>query len=224
MSAEHLNTTQPPAAAPEEAAQAPNKGRRKAVLIAALAVVALVGAGLTAAFTVRDATADNVITFGSVRMKTIEQELRNGELVDVPDGYEVKAVSGVASREVSFQNVGASDMYVRARPQMQAVSGSGDEVDGAEAVTDFEMATFGWTEKDGWWYYDEPVAAATDGTQNGETTSPLMTGIEFVGDFYGVVGAGGKFEFTVEAQAVQVDNNGSSALTATGWPAEGAQN
>ena len=44
MSAEHLNTTQPQASAPEHAAQAPNKGRRKAVLIAALVVVALVGA------------------------------------------------------------------------------------------------------------------------------------------------------------------------------------
>ena len=231
MSAEHLNTTQPQASAPEHAAQAPNKGRRKAVLIAALAVVALVGAGLTAAFTVRDVTTQNVVTFGSVTMRTIEQEERAGVLVDVPEGYEVKAATGLASRVVSFQNVGSSDMYVRARPHMQAISETGENRDGADTVTTFHMdATGAWKQgTDGWWYYvggennDGRVSAATDGSGAGETTDALMTGVEFEGDFYDVAGANGKFVFTVEAQAVQADNNGESALEATGWPAEGAQ-
>lgn len=231
MSAEHLNNTQPPAPAPDQATKTPEKGRRKAVLIAVLAVVALVGTGLTAAFTVRDASANNVIAFGGVSLRTIEQEERaDGTLADVPEDYEVKATSGLASRIVSFQNAGASDLYVRARPVMRAESGSGEDRGDASAVTEFQMDQTGaWVRQaDGWWYYtggekDGRVAAATDGSGAGETTAPLMEGIEFVGDFYNVVGPGGKFVFTVEAQAVQADNNGESALDATGWPAGGAQ-
>lgn len=233
MSAEHLNTTQPPATKPDQATKAPERGRRKAVLIAALAVVALVGAGLTTAFTVREANANNVIAFGSVCMQTIQQEERpDGSLVDVPADCEVKASSGLASRIVTFQNVGASDMYVRARPVMHAESGTGEDRGDAASVTEFQMGSSSdWVKKnpdDGWYYYvggekDGLVAAATNGSGAGETTEPLMEGVEFVGDFYDVVGPGGKFVFTVEAQAVQADNNGESALEATGWPAEGAQ-
>lgn len=224
MEAEHLNT-QPPAPAPV-------KGRRKAAIIAVLAALALVGAGLTAAFTTRTAPADNVITFGSVAIKTIQQERQaDGSLKDVPADYEVEATSGLASRIVSFQNAGASDLYLRARPVMRAVSGTGEDRGDASNVTEFRMDVTGvWQEgSDGWWYYlggekNGRLAAATDGSGAGETTAePLMDGVEFVGDFYNVVGPDGKFVFTVEVQAVQADNNGSSALEARGWPAEGAQ-
>ena len=215
-------------AVPESAsAPAAKKRNRKPVLIGALAVVALVGAASTYAFTTRSETADNVITFGSVKMEVIEQEEQaDGSLKDVPANYEVKATSGLASRIVSFQNVGSTDLYVRARPVMRAVSGTGEDCGNAASVTDFKMdATGSWEQgEDGWWYYDEPVEAAANGSGEGETTDALMTGIEFIGDFYDVVGPAGKFEFTVEAQAVQVDNNGASALEAQGWPtAEGAQ-
>ena len=231
MSAEHLNTTQPPAPEPDQSTPAPAKGRRKAAIIAVLAVLALVGAGLTAAFTTRTQTADNVITFGSVSVRTIQQERQaDGSLKDVPADYEVEATSGLASRVVSFQNAGASDLYLRARPLMRAESGTGEDRGDASDVTEFRMdATGVWQEgSDGWWYYlggerDGLVAAATDGSRAGEVTEPLMDGIEFVGDFYSVVGPGGRFVFTVEVQGVQADNNGGSALEATGWPAEGAQ-
>lgn len=232
MSAEHLNTTQPPAPEPDQSAPAPAKGRRKAAIIAVLAVLALVGAGLTAAFTTRTAPADNVITFGSVAIRTIQQEERaDGSRTDVPADYEVEATSGRASRVVSFQNAGASDLYLRARPVMCAVSGTGEDRGDASSVTEFRMNDAGaWAQKDGdgWYYYvggekDGRLAASTGASGAGEVTEPLMDGVEFVGDFYSVVGPGGKFVFTVEVQAVQADNNGGSALEATGWPAEGAQ-
>lgn len=233
MSAEHLNTTQPPAPESDQSVPAPVKGRRKAAIIAVLAALALVGAGLTAAFTTRTAPADNVITFGSVAIKTIQQERQaDGSLKDVPADYEVEATSGLASRIVTFQNAGASDLYLRARPVMRAVSGTGEDRGGASDVTEFHMdATGSWAQKDGdgWYYYvggekNGRLAAATDGSGAGETTTEsLMDGIEFVGDFYSAVGPGGKFVFTVEVQAVQADNNGGSALEATGWPAEGTQ-
>ena len=206
--------------------QAPRKGRRKAALIAVLAVLALVGAGLTAAFTTRSMTADNVLTFGSVKMRTIMQEQQaDGSLEEVPEGYEVRAPFGLASRVVTIQNMGVSDMYVRARPVIQAVSEAGEERGDASSVTEFRMDETGaWVEgDDGWWYYTGRVSAADDGSDSGEVTAPLMEGLEFVGDVYDLTGPGGSLEFTVEAQAVQADNNGESALDAQGWPEEGAQ-
>lgn len=215
-----------PPAGTEQHAATPNAGRRKGALIAALAAVALAGAATTYAFTTRMVPAQNVLTFGSVKMEVIEtEELADGTVQEVPANHEVKAESGVASRIVRFKNVGGSDMYVRARPVMSATAADGSERAGAEDVTDFKMGdSTSWVDgKDGWYYYAEPVAAA-DGTADGETTDALMTGIEFVGDFYDVPGPNGRFVFSVEAQAVQVDNNGTSALTAQGWPEEGAQN
>lgn len=227
MTPQNTQAQEPEVAQSSAPEPAPSRSRRKAVLIGALAVAALAGAASTYAFTTRTTTADHIITFGSVRMELIEQEEQSdGSLKDVPDDYEVKAENGVASRIVSFQNVGGSDMYVRARPVLRAVSADGENRGDAADVTDFKMDTTGsWEQgEDGWWYYDEPVEAATDGSGEGETTDALMTGVEFMGDFYDAVGPNGRFEFTVEAQAVQVDNNGDSALEAQGWPtAEGAQ-
>lgn len=199
--------------------------RKKATVIVALCLLALVSVGLTAAFTTRNVEADNIITFGSIKMQLLETELVEGAEQTVPDGHTVKAQAGVASRIIRIKNIGANDMFVRARPVMTAVKADdSDPVVVGEETAKFTMNSASWTEgEDGWWYYNEPVAAAEDG--NGETTDELMSEIEFVGDFTNAVGPGGHFEFTVDAQAVQVDNQGSdgeevTALTAVGWPAD----
>ena len=223
---ENQELTPTPPAGTEQHAATPNAGRRKGALIAALAAVALAGAATTYAFTTRMAPAQNVLTFGSVQMRTIMQEDQaDGSLEEIPEGYEVRAPFGLASRVVTVQNMGASDMYVRARPVIQAVSEAGEDRGDASSVTEFHMDETGaWVEgKDGWWYYAERVSAADDDSDAGEVTAPLMEGIEFVGDVYDLTGPGGSLEFTVEAQAVQADNNGESALDAQGWPEEGAQ-
>ena len=55
---------------------------------------------------------------------------------------------------------------------------------------------------------------------DGGTTAELMTALEFNGDYYTLTGKGGSFEMTLDAQAVQSDNqaSGATALTAVGWP------
>lgn len=214
MTAQHANTDQPK-----------RRGRKRTVLLALLCVAALAGAGLTAAFTTQNLTADNVISFGSVKLQIVETEqLDDGTVRTVPNNEEVKAQAGVASRIVEFKNVGASDLYVRAQPHMAVQAADGTDRGEADSVVEFAMDQTGaWTQgEDGWWYYNEPVSA--DAQAQGNITDPLMTGIEFVGDFYSVAGPGGKFVFTVDAQAVQIDNNGTSAQTAKGWPGEGEQN
>lgn len=71
-----------------------------------------------------------------------------------------------------------------------------------------------WTynESDGYYYYNAPLAA-------GGTTSPLFTTVTFdavMGNAY----QNANVSVDVLVYAVQTANNGESALTAAGWPAE----
>lgn len=220
MTDETTTQSQDAATAPEATCDTSSRTRRRTVVVALLAALALVGASFTVANVVDTKTAENVLTFGSVKMQVVQTETVGGQESPVPTkGYDVKASSGVASRNVTFENVGSNPLYVRAKPVMTGLDAQ-DQVVPAEdvaEVTAFQMDDSSkWTQKDpddGWWYY-------TDVVQPGDSTSPLMTGIEFSGDYVGVVGQYGRYEFTVEAQAVQSENQAESAtaLTAEGWP------
>ena len=68
-----------------------------------------------------------------------------------------------------------------------------------------------WTEKDGYYYYTKVL-------KPGEVTAPIFTAVTFkpeMGNEYQNATA----TVDVSAQAVQTANNGTSALTASGWPA-----
>lgn len=200
-------------------------GRRKRVVLVLLTLVAIVSVGVTAAFTTRSFTSNNVIIFGNVRMRTIETErASDGTEEPVRDGSTVRAESGRASRVVKFQNVGGADMFVRARPVVTALSAQGSEAPAPTDIYRLAMNEGGapdqWTcGPDGWWYYNSPVRAARGG-DGGQTTGALMSGIEFMGDFYRAVEPGGAFVLTVDAQAVQTSHNTTRALDAAGWPEE----
>ena len=229
------------------------RSARRKVLLIAVMLVALVGVAGTVAFTTRVRTADNVITFGNLSMRIVQTEQQaDGSEQEVPAGLEVKADGGLVSRIVRLQNVGGANMYVRARPVIRAERADGTAASAEEVaqVTEFAMnsaeAPDAWVKgADGWWYYvgadaDDPSddilvvagegqnadgqGAAGSGASASDTSLPLMTSIEFTGDFYSVVGPGGKFVFTVEAQAVQADNNKSGALKAEGWPTGASTN
>lgn len=216
---EVCNTSGAEDAGAATAPQATRPMRRRAMLIVLLACVMLIGAGFTAAYVVDQQQADNVLTFGSVSMKVVQTEKdADGEHTIPSENYSVQAASGVASRIVKFENVGSTPMYVRARPVMTGLNSENEPQDptAVAGVTDFQMGDVAWVQKnpdDSWWYYTEVVDVD-------ETTDPLMTGIEFSGDFYSVVGDGGRYDFTVEAQAVQAENQaqGATATTAVGWP------
>ena len=69
-----------------------------------------------------------------------------------------------------------------------------------------------WTAKDGYWYYNTPVAP-------GGVTEPLFTTVAFdisMGNQY----QNSTAEIDVSAQAVQTANNGTASTDAQGWPAD----
>lgn len=198
-----------PEPATAETPQAPSRRNWKFAAVVLLCLLAIWGVSATSAFFKAQETANNVLTFGAVKMQV------NG----IEDNKSEKATSGTAEREVTFTNVGSVDMFVRARPVIKPVKGDGTAGKPIEnnVTIDLGAASTHWTVKDGWYYYNAEVKVD-------ETTEPLMTGVTFSGDFYDLVGPGGEFVLTVEAEAVQVDHQGEgvTALTAVGWPSESA--
>lgn len=178
----------------------------------AIAIVALVLATLAAgslAYFTDEATAHNVITTGDVDI-----ELREWADAARTKRFPQNGVSGVmpgteVTKIVEVANVGSGAAWVRVRVSKSIVKADNNSGDASLMALDFN--TTDWTEQDGYYYYNQPL-------QPGATTTPLFTTVRFstaMGNEYQNADAAVK----VTAQAVQTANNGTSALTAAGWPA-----
>ena len=113
------------------------------------------------------------------------------------------------SKIVTVKNTGASDAWVRIKVDMTIKLANGDK--GNPEVMKLDIKDAFWTEKDGYYYYNDPLAP-------GDTTPPLFTTVTFdpkMGNEY----QGSTAHIDVKADAVQVANNGDAVLEATGWPA-----
>ena len=187
--------------------------KKKFILI--LAVVALVAAlttaGTVAYFTAED-RAHNTITSGGVEIELHEwaddertEPFPEEGVTDVVPGTEVTKI-------VEVENVGASEAWVRVKFSKEIVLAEGIEAEPDPDLVQLDLNTEDWTEQDGWYYYNTPVAP-------GETVNPLFTTVSFVANM------GNQYQeatvtIDIVAQAVQTANNGSSALEAAGWPQE----
>ena len=86
-----------------------------------------------------------------------------------------------------------------------------------EATLDYLCQTENWTEKDGWYYYNEAL-------QPGESTKPLFTTVVFAPSMDNLY-RNAQATVVVDVEATQFVHNGQSALEAAGWPdAEGGNN
>ena len=211
---------------------APHNQKRTFNLAAlvALALAALLAVCGTAAFTVSTAPADNVITFGSVKVRVCEFTL-NSQGEEVPfvasaqgDYPSTRVTSGNISRIVRVQNAGDQPEYVRARLVLRSVSPEGQVQDAsAAAVLAVNDAAGGpWVDGGDGWYYYRGTQAAGGVVAPGASTENLMDSLRFVGDYHAAA-QGGTFQLQVDAQAVQAKNQqtGQGALDVLdvqGWP------
>lgn len=191
---------------------------RIALIALAIGCIAMLGAGTAAYFTVQD-TAYNVITTGLLDM-TLVEKTTDGADPDTPlenlpefesnEGGAFNVMPGETVSKIPYvDNTGTADFYTRI--QLSTTIVVDDQELGTDVITlDISDA---WTlGEDGWYYYNAAV-------KPGEKTEPLFTGVTFVsamGNEY----QNATVTIEVNAQAVQSKNNGDSALTAAGWPAE----
>lgn len=190
---------------------------KKKVLAVSLivALIAVLALG-TAAYFTADGTATNVITAGSVKIKLHETTVREEGAEPVP----FEDVSGVmpgsvVSKIVTVENTGSGAAWVRISVTKAIALAEGLEGETDLGLVALDIDTEHWTERDGYYYYNAPLAA-------GETTEPLFTSVTFarsMGNLY----QGSTATVSVLAQATQCANNGETALEAAGWPAAGEE-
>lgn len=187
--------------------------RRKAVLTAALALlVALVAFG-TAAFFSKEAHVTNVITTGKIDITLNEYTKEGDQLVAWPS----KGITGVmpgksVDKLVSVKNEGTGEAWVRVKVASTITAADGKTDLPTKDMLNFDFQS-GWIAgAGGYYYYSVPLTA-------GQTTPKLFTKVTFdpsmPNEYQGCT-----VKVDVTAQAVQVKNNGTTALNAAGWPAE----
>ena len=189
------------------------KKRIAALCLCAILVIAAISGGTLAFFT-SDAVAHNVITTGKVdiTLKEYADAALTQDYADKKDGV----MPGMTIEKYAVvTNNGTGDAWVRIKLTPVITLADGTAVPEADARK-LVIPTIGsdWTQgQDGYYYYSKKLAP-------GETTTASLEKVTFAGDM------GNDYQratavITVEAQAVQVVNNGDSALAAKGWPVKG---
>ena len=180
---------------------------KKRIAVCALILLLLsVSLGSTIAYFTTEDTATNVITAGNLSIDLKEMTKSGEEFKDVfgvMPGVEV-------SKIVTVKNTGDHPAYVRigVDKTIRLAEGKTGAVD--LTLLQLDLNTADWTEKDGYYYYNKPLAA-------GAETPALFTTVKFSEKMDNLYQ---KSQAIVEvtAQAVQTAHNGTSALTAAGWP------
>lgn len=190
------------------------RARRRYVLLAAAALVAVLFASQTISFMVSSLDMRGRVFFGAVDVR-VEETMKDaaGVEVPVPEAAEQIDAERAASRIVRVRNTCDEPVFVRVRLKMTASQVGADGRRASMPADDLALYETGpmWVERDGWWYL--PAALAPE-----ELSEPVITGIAFDQAQAQERHPNGTLRFDVVAQCVQAKNNASSSLEAEGWP------
>lgn len=189
--------------------------KRKLLLLSVMVICIAIAAAGTLAFFNGDATAHNVITTGKVAIALHEKDA---------DGNKFEDKSGVMpgasiDKIVTVENTGTAPAWIRVK-LTPTITLDANNPQAKNVTPDTSLVTLvtgdDWTlGTDGWYYYTKPL-------EGGKNTTPALKTVTFatsMGNAY----QGATATVDVLAQAVQCANNGTSAQTASGWPADGTK-
>jgi len=193
--------------------------RKKLLGVSLIIILLSLAAYGTWAYFAGEARTTNVITTGTIDITLVETTTdAEGNRVEFP----TTGISGVmpgqsVDKLVTVDNVGTGESWIRAGIVCRIESVDGEELpltleyaDG-EDVLSFDINEEMWTEKDGYYYYTDPVKANT-------STEQLFSQVTFnkaMGNEY----QGCTAFVDVAVWAVQVKNNGETVFDAAGWSA-----
>ncbi len=187
--------------------------KRKILLAAAITICLTIVASGTLAFFTAESTAHNVITTGGVSIEVVEKTEVEGVLVDFPEeGIEGVMPGTEVSKIVSVKNTGSSEAWIRVQVEATIEGDDGElplEIEDVGPVMTFTVGS-GWTLSEGYYYYNNSVAA-------GESTEAIFETVTFAPEM-GNEYQGCVTNIVISAQAVQTANNGNSVMDAVGWP------
>ena len=181
------------------------KGKLLIVALAAILLTVLTQPSLAYYTTVGKAT--NVVTSGGIELKILEKTA-GGDPFPTEGVYIIPG--DIVSKQVSVENVCKHPFYLR----VKLVSGTTNQALSPDDCLKLDIDTRNWTLVDGYYYYNTVL-------QPSETTTPLFTQVEIVGSKVDQSHIGSTLSLTVNAYAVQSENNPADyPWTASGWPAD----
>ena len=183
------------------------KARSRLLLIALAAILVTVLTQSTLAFYTTIGKTTNVVTSGGIELKIHEKTVDGS---DFPAEGVYIIPGDIVSKQVSVENTCKHPFYLR----LKLVSGSSNEALSVEECLKMDIDTQNWTYMDGYYYYNTIL-------QPEETTPALFTQVEIVGSRVDQTHIGSTLSLTVNAYAVQSENNPAGfPWEASGWPAE----
>ncbi len=153
--------------------------------------------------------ATNVVTSGNIQF-VIHEMTDQGKEFPKEGVYIVPG--DVISKQVSIESICQHPFYLR----VKMVYGVDSQELSAEDCFKLNIDEERWVLHEGWYYYTGIV-------NPGETTPNVFSHVEIVGDKVDSSYIGRTLTLTVNAQAVQSENNpitDGNPYTASGWPAE----
>lgn len=183
---------------------------KKKLLIGAFLCICLsIVAGGTLAYYTAENTAHNVITTGGIDI-ALQEWADEEKVTPFPEDGVNDVMPGTAvTKIVEVKNTGSNEAYIRVKVGKSiTLAGEGEpDLD----LLELELNDDDWTEgADGYYYYNEVLAP-------GEVTRPLFTKVTFAASMNNMY-QNSSAAVDVVAYAVQVANNGDTALDAAGWP------
>lgn len=181
------------------------KGRLLIIALAAILLTVLTQPTLAYYTTIGKAT--NVVTSGDIQLK-IHEKTADGS--DFPAEGVYIIPGDIVSKQVSVENICGHPFYLR----VKLVSSSTNQEISADDCLKMDIDTVNWTYQDGFYYYNQIL-------QPGVTTPTLFTQVEIVGSKVDLSHVGSTLSLTVNAYAVQSENNPADyPWEASGWPAD----
>lgn len=185
--------------------------KTKLLLLSAITVIAVTAAYGSLAYFTAENTAKNTITAGDVKIELQEKMISpDGEKI-VPFENQLDVMPGcTVSKIVQVKNTGGQPAWIRVSIEkaIELAENTQKEID--LSLVSYQINTAFWTEKDGYYYYNNSLAP-------GETTEPLLEAVDFSGKMSNAY-QNSKAILTVNAYATQTAHNGISATDADGWP------
>ncbi len=183
------------------------RGKAKLLIIAITAIIVTILSQSSLAYYAYVDTADNVVTSGAIRLQIHETTAAGN---DFPEDGILIMPGTLVSKRVTIENVCNHPFYLR----LEIVNGIDSKVLSVDECLDLDINDKDWTFVDGYYYYNDIVPPYT-------TTSPIFTEVEIVGDKIDNSYIGRTLYLTVNAFAVQSENNlADKPWNAAGWPTD----
>lgn len=185
------------------------KIKLKIAVVALIAMFLTLMSQATLAYYTAVGTATNVVTSGNIRF-IINETTESGTQFPKDGVYIVPG--DIVSKKVNITSDCTHPFYLR----VKLVYGIDSQELSADDCFKLNIDTEHWQEHDGWYYYNGIVTP-------GETTPDVFSHVEMVGSKLDNSYIGRTLTLTVNAQAVQSENNpitDGNTYAASGWPAE----